>query len=169
MTSGRITNGESWEFELYRSTNHIYVEECTEQSTTSKPLLLDSVCLEQGVGVSVAGRMQGFHVVAMVVIYGPRLAKLRENMQKKVESLTHQAFTKRRSVDLTSRLRDFSSSKVTSSLEPLLFVSCSKIGLSDEGLVVRAVTSTTELMYDFLREQLAVIAPLIGACPYAGR
>lgn len=173
MTSGRIDNGESWEFEMYRSTNHIYVsEEGDDDFRKSKPVFLDSVCLEQGVGISVTDRMQGFHVVATMVIYGPKLAALRGSVQKKVQELTQGAFTRRKSIELTSQLRDYSncsSTSATSTVKPLIFISCSTIGLQDEGLVVRAVASNTELMYDFFKEQLAAIVHITGACPYAGR
>lgn len=160
MTSGRIDNGESWAFELYKSTNHIYVE---RENNTDEPLFLDCLCLEQGVGLSVAERMQGFHVIANMVIYGPKLAAFRDKVQKKVQVLTQKAFSRRKSADLTAHLRD------SSATEPLLFVSCSTIGLRDEGLVVRVVASTTKVVYDFFQEQLAHIVSEIGACPYAGR
>lgn len=165
MTSGRIDNGESWKFELYKSTNHIYLEDVNTSKST--PLFLDCLCLEQGVGISVAERMQGFHVIANMVIYGPKLAAFRDKVQKKVQVLTQKAFSRRRSAVFTAHLRDSTSTK--SVPEPLLFVSCSTIGLRDEGLVVRAVASTTEVMYAFFKEQLAHIISEIGACPYAGR
>lgn len=170
MTSGRVDNGESWEFELYKSTNHIYLEDVNSDTCKSTPLFLDCLCLEQGVGITVAERMQGFHVIANMVIYGPKLAPLRERVQKKVQVLTQKAFSRRKSADLTAHLKDSASTKsATSSTEPLFFVSCSTIGLRDEGLVVRAVASTTEVMYAFFKEQLAHIDSEIGACPYAGR
>jgi urease accessory protein len=174
MTSGRIDNGESWEFEMYRSTNHIYVneQEADGDFSKSKPIFLDSVCLEQGVGISVVDRMRGFHVVATMVIYGPKLAALRGSVQKKVQELTQGVFTRRKSIELTSQLRDYStcsSKRATTNIEPLIFISCSPIGLQDEGLVVRVVASNTELMYNFFKEQLAVIVHITGACPYAGR
>lgn len=163
MTSGRIDNGESWAFEQYKSTNHIYLEDVTTDTSKSTPLFLDCLCLEQGVGISVAERMQGFHVIANMVIYGPKLVAFRDKVQKKVQVLTQTAFSRRKSADFTAHLRDFTST------EPLLFVSCSTIGLRDEGLVVRAVASTTEVMYAFFKEQLAHLVSEIGACPYAGR
>ncbi|XP_057830766.2 urease accessory protein D isoform X3 [Cryptomeria japonica] len=63
LTSGRRMRGEIWDFELYKSTNNIYLE-------GNQPLFLDSTLLEQGAGLSVADRMQAFHVVAMLVILG---------------------------------------------------------------------------------------------------
>ena len=163
MTSGRIDNGESWEFGLYKSTNHIYLED--EEAGQSTPLFLDCLCLEQGVGISVAERMQGFHVIANMMIHGPKLATFRAKVQKNVQALTQKAFSRRKSADFTAHLRDSRSS----STDPLFFVSCSTIGLRDEGLVVRAVASTTEVVYEFFRQQLAHIASEIGACPYASR
>ncbi|CAM6044089.1 unnamed protein product [Sphagnum compactum] len=283
FTSGRIDSGETWEFELYRSTNHVFLEEEAEaeeaqeeaspenpnagseaqeseaqgsgggsvasvvtldcaggseaqgsgdgsvasvvtldsaggsgrsnshlrpghsssRSRSCRPLLLDCVHLENGVGLSIAERMAGFHVMAMVVLYGPRLQELRENMESKVEVMTKQAFNQRTSSAFTASLKkekeknhhhhnnnpaaaatesslptaatsdcdhgshgDGVSSNCASQL-PLIFASCSPIGVSDEGLVVRIIARSTETVYDFLTEQLATVVSLIGACPYS--
>ncbi|CAM6008772.1 unnamed protein product [Sphagnum balticum] len=261
FTSGRIDSGETWDFELYRSTNHIFLEEEAEaeaeaeeaqeeespenpnagseaqeseaqgsgggsvasvvtldsaggsgrsksqfwpehsssKSRSCRPLLLDCVHLENGVGLSIAERMAGFHVMAMVVLYGPRLQELRKNMESKVEEMTKQAFNQRTSSAFTASLKkkkeknhhhhhhhnnnnhtaaatesslptaatsDGVSSNCASQL-PLIFASCSPIGVSDEGLVVRIIARSTETVYDFLTEQLATVVSLIGACPYS--
>lgn len=261
FTSGRIDSGETWDFELYRSTNHVFLEEETEaeeaqeeespenpnagseaqeseaqgsgggsvasvvtldsaggsgrsksqlwpghsssRSRSCRPLLLDCVHLENGVGLSIAERMAGFHVMAMVVLYGPRLQELRKNMESKVEEMTKQAFNQRTSSAFTASLKkdkeknhhhhqhnipaaatasslptaassdaDHGShgdgvSSNRASLPPLIFASCSPIGVSDEGLVVRIIARSTETVYDFLTEQLATVVSLIGACPYS--
>ncbi|KAH9573352.1 hypothetical protein CY35_02G203100 [Sphagnum magellanicum] len=259
FTSGRINSGETWDFELYRSTNHVFLEEEAEpeeaqeeespenpnagseaqesgggsvasivtldcaggsgrsksqlrpghsssRSRSCRPLLLDCVHLENGVGLSIAERMAGFHVMAMVVLYGPRLQELRKNMESKVEEMTKQAFNQRTSSAFTASLKkdkeknhhhhhhnnnptaaaatesslptaassdgdhgshgDGVSSNCASPL-PLIFASCSPIGVSDEGLVVRIIARSTETVYDFLTEQLATVVSLIGACPYS--
>lgn len=275
FTSGRIDSGETWDFELYRSTNHVFLEEeaqeeespenpnagseaqesgggsvasvltldsaggsevqgsgdgsvasvvpldsasgsgrsksqlwpghSSSRSRSCKPLLLDCVHLENGVGLSIAERMAGFHVMAMVVLYGPRLQELRKNMESKVEEMTKQAFNQRTSSAFTASLKkekeknhhhhhhhninpaaatesslptpassdgghgshgDGVSSNCASQL-PLIFASCSPIGVSDEGLVVRIIARSTETVYDFLTEQLATVVSLIGACPYS--
>ncbi len=168
FTSGRIDSGETWDFELYRSTNHVFLEEEAEaeeaqeeespenpnagseaqeseaqeseaqgsgggsvasvvtldsaggsgrsksqlwpghssrRSRSCRPLLLDCVHLENGVGLSIAERMAGFHVMAMVVLYGPRLQGLRKNMESKVEEMTKQAFNQRTSSAFTASLK----------------------------------------------------------------
>jgi urease accessory protein UreH len=168
FTSGRIDSGETWDFELYRSTNHVFLEEAAEaeeaqeeespenpnagseaqeseaqeseaqgsgggsvasvvtldsaggsgrsksqlwpghsstRSRSCRPLLLDCVHLENGVGLSIAERMAGFHVMAMVVLYGPRLQGLRKNMESKVEEMTKQAFNQRTSSAFTASLK----------------------------------------------------------------
>ncbi|CAM6053712.1 unnamed protein product [Sphagnum tenellum] len=264
FTSGRIDSGETWDFELYRSTNHVFLEEEAEAEEAQeeespenpkagseaqesegqgsgggsvasvvtldsaagsgrsksqlqpghsssrfrscRPLLLDCVHLENGVGLSIAERMAGFHVMAMVVLYGPRLQELRKNMESKVEEMTKQAFNRRISSAFTASLKkekeknhhhhhhlnnnpaaaatesslptaatsdgdhgshgDGVSSNCASQL-PLIFASCSPIGVSDEGLVVRIIARSTETVYDFLTEQLATVVSLIGACPYS--
>ncbi|KAL5977504.1 hypothetical protein ACLOJK_021851 [Asimina triloba] len=74
LTSGRHECGEKWDFDLYKSTNNIFLE-------GSEPLFLDShtskevyavkqVLLEKGSSISVADRMQEYQVIVMVVIMG---------------------------------------------------------------------------------------------------
>ncbi|PON99146.1 Urease accessory protein UreD [Trema orientale] len=50
VTSGRHESGEKWDFDLYKSTNHIFDE----------PLVLDMVLLEKGSNSSIAERMQDY-------------------------------------------------------------------------------------------------------------
>ncbi|XP_076894563.1 urease accessory protein D-like isoform X1 [Bidens hawaiensis] len=52
ITSGRHESGEKWDFTLYKSTNHIYME--------TKPLFLDTVLLENRNATSIAERMQDY-------------------------------------------------------------------------------------------------------------
>ncbi|CDP11285.1 unnamed protein product [Coffea canephora] len=50
ITSGRYGRGEKWDFELYKSTNNIFLE-------ADEPLFLDTILLEQGKYSSIAERM----------------------------------------------------------------------------------------------------------------
>nr|XP_043618458.1 urease accessory protein D isoform X2 [Erigeron canadensis] len=52
ITSGRHESGEKWDFTLYRSTNHIFLE--------NKPLFLDTVLLENGNVTTITERMQDY-------------------------------------------------------------------------------------------------------------
>ncbi|KAL6888449.1 hypothetical protein ACP4OV_009475 [Aristida adscensionis] len=73
FTSGRYESGEKWDFNLYKSVNHIYLED--------QPLFIDSVLLEQGSNYSIADRMQEYNVIAMVVLLGPKLKPIQDKMQ----------------------------------------------------------------------------------------
>ncbi|KAE9457260.1 hypothetical protein C3L33_10836, partial [Rhododendron williamsianum] len=63
ITSGRHESGERWDFELYKSTNHIFLE-------GDQPLFLDAILLEQGSITTIAKRMQDYQVLAMVILLG---------------------------------------------------------------------------------------------------
>ncbi|KAL2641935.1 hypothetical protein R1flu_009522 [Riccia fluitans] len=162
LTSGRIARGECWSFDYFRSTNHVYIEKDT-------PLLLDSVCLEQGLGgPSISERMGDYHVIGLIFIYGPRLAQLRKTVQLNVQSLAAGAlktpqFTASGKGDKNRTQWPQQQQYPT----PALFASCSTVGPEGEGLVVRAASTNTRLMYKFFREQLASLQSILGLLPYA--
>eukprot|EP00250_Pteridium_aquilinum_P035636 c9749_g1_i1 orf=424-990(+) len=153
-TSGRRERGEVWSFENYRSTNQIFLE-------GKGPLLLDSICLENGITSTILERMQTFQVVAMVTIYGPRLQCLCRQLEESIQLLNQR--------DLNSRSRGKSYSNKPGVLISDLLVSCSTFGPSEDGLVVRIVSNTTELVYNFLRHHLASLSALTGVSPYVGK
>ncbi|CAM6103881.1 unnamed protein product [Calypogeia fissa] len=162
LTSGRVARGEIWNFDLFKSINHIYIEGDT-------PLLLDSVCLEQGMGLSIADRMDDFQVLGLVVIYGPKLALMRKAIQSNVQSLTARAMKNQKSFSSRgASAAQGSWPKQTLSTHEL-FASCSPLGPSEEGLVVRVAARETKTVYQFLKEQLSALQPLIGIPPYARR
>lgn len=152
-TSGRRERGEVWSFDYYRSTNQIFLE-------GGAPLLLDSMCLENVSTSTIFERMQPFQVVAMVIIYGPQLQCLRRKLEETIQLLNQTDFTRSRGKAHTN--------KPGLSISDLL-VSCSSFGPSEDGLVVRIVSSATELVYNFLRHHLASLSTLIGVTPYAGK
>ncbi|KAM0823332.1 hypothetical protein ACQ4PT_070932 [Festuca glaucescens] len=80
FTSGRYESGETWDFNSYKSVNHILSEE-------DHPLFIDSVLLEQGSNCSIAERMQEYNVVAMVVLLGPKLKHIQDQMQDEVKNM----------------------------------------------------------------------------------
>lgn len=160
LTSGRHKRGEIWDFELYKSTNNIYLD-------GNQPLFLDSTKLEQGAGYSIVDRMQAFHVIAMLVVLGPRLEPTRKHIMEKVRE---------RNSELFGGQLQYSNSRVKKAKYPereaseaVLLASCSAFGPMDIGLVVRIVATSTESVYKFFREHLTSIGPLIGTCPYGGR
>lgn len=157
-TSGRRDRGEVWSFDHYRSTNHIFLEGIG-------PLFLDSMCLENGDGSTILSRMQPFHVVAMVILYGPQLHGLCRQLEESIQ------FLNRRDLNLRSRSRGKASPSdaVGGLLNSNLLVSCSTFGPREDGLVVRIVANATELVYDFLRQHLASLSSLIGVTPYVGK
>ncbi|BBN02161.1 hypothetical protein Mp_2g13310 [Marchantia polymorpha subsp. ruderalis] len=158
LTSGRIARGEVWNFEYFKSTNHVYIQEDT-------PLLLDSVCLDDHLSPSVSERMGDYHVIAMIFIYGPRLAELRKLVQSNVEKLAGGILNNRRRTS-SSRADQVQTPKQNPSA-PAFLASCSTVGPLGDGLVIRAAATTTRSMYGFLREQLATLEPILGRFPYA--
>ncbi|XP_027185164.1 urease accessory protein D-like [Coffea eugenioides] len=77
ITSGRYERGEKWDFELYKSTKNIFLE-------ADEPLLLDTILLEQGRYSSIAERM--------VILLGPKLKFIQDQIQENVKSLMSQQF-----------------------------------------------------------------------------
>ncbi|KAK8629827.1 hypothetical protein V6N13_078652 [Hibiscus sabdariffa] len=146
FTSGRHASGEKWDFELYRSTNHIFVE-------GNQPVFLDTVVLEQGSPVSIAERMHDYQVIAMVIIYGPKLKHVQDQVQENVKRL------------MSRQLHIPSSAKTNS--DPAFIASCSVFGPKGMGVVVRIASTTTESVYKFLHHQLAGMQTLLGVSPYS--
>nr|XP_027086091.1 urease accessory protein D-like isoform X1 [Coffea arabica] len=83
ITSGRYGRGEKWDFELYKSTNNIFLE-------ADEPLFLDTILLEQGRYSSIAERMQDYQVIAMVILLGPKLKFIQDQIQENVKNLMSQ-------------------------------------------------------------------------------
>ncbi|KAH9316204.1 hypothetical protein KI387_024831, partial [Taxus chinensis] len=120
LTSGRRMRGEIWDFELYKSTNNIYVE-------GNQPLFLDSTLLEQGAGLSVADRMQAFHVVAMLVILGPKMALIQNEVQAKIRERNTELFG-RRSYGSNPNCKKAKTCSENKAPKAVLLASCSVFG-----------------------------------------
>ncbi|KAI3502427.1 hypothetical protein L1887_30496 [Cichorium endivia] len=138
ITSGRHESGEKWNFGLYKSTNHVYLD--------SKPVFLDTVLLENTSVSSIAERMQDYQVIAMVILLGPKLTKIQTQIQEDVKKMM--------------------SEQLHSKTKPSLIASCSPFGSKGTGVVVRIAATTTESVYRFLHHQLADMEPILGLCPY---
>lgn len=148
ITSGRHQSGEKWDFELYKSSNHIVLE-------GNQPVFLDTVLLEQGSIVGVSEHMQEYNVVAMVIIYGINLKHIQEQVQQNVKTI------------MSEQLRVPSMRSGHYPAKPSIIASCSAFGPKGVGLVVRVVAMETDAVYSFLRQQLAGLEPLIGVTPYS--
>ncbi|MFS7995150.1 putative urease accessory protein UreD [Helianthus anomalus] len=152
ITSGRHESGEKWDFILYKSTNHIYME--------TKPLFLDTVLLENGNVTSIAERMQDYQVIAMVILLGPKLKHIQNQIQEDVKKIMSEQL---RAPSMGGRTKAINGDGYT---KPPLVASCNSFGPKGIGSVVRIAATTTESVYGFLRSQLAGLEPLIGLCPY---
>uniref|UniRef100_A0A7N0TIW0 Urease accessory protein D n=1 Tax=Kalanchoe fedtschenkoi TaxID=63787 RepID=A0A7N0TIW0_KALFE len=153
ITSGRHENGEKWDFELYKSTNNIITE-------GHQPLFLDAVLLDHGSSISIAERMQGYQVVAMVVILGPKLVHVRHKFQEEVKKLMTEQLYSSFTVNGHHKRTRPDNNKLD------FIASCSVFGPKGVGLVVRITALTTESVYKFLQNQLASMELSLGAPPY---
>ncbi|WOL12275.1 urease accessory protein D isoform X1 [Canna indica] len=189
ITSGRHESGERWEFDLYRSMNHIYLEE-------DQPLFIDSVLLDKTSDTSIAERMQGYQVMAMVVISGPKLKDLRHQLQEEVKQMmSARSPNSSRNYHIKSEFQhsptrlpliascspfgpQVSFKIFTRSLVPgqppkgiycSVFTHPCMIYLAPSqalGVVVRIAATTTHSVYMFLKHHLAALEPFLGAAPY---
>ncbi|XP_006468524.2 urease accessory protein D isoform X4 [Citrus sinensis] len=156
ITSGRHESGEKWDFELYRSTNHIFLE-------GDQPLFLDSVLLEQGSITNIAERMQDYQVIAMVILLGPKLKQIQIQVQENVRRMmSEQLYLP------STGLRPHGKTQSDHFLaKPSFVVSCSAFGPKGIGIVVRIAAMTTESVYRFLQHQLTGMETLLGVSPYS--
>ncbi|GAV81096.1 UreD domain-containing protein [Cephalotus follicularis] len=155
ITSGRHESGEKWDFDLYKSTNNIFFK-------GNQPLFLDAVLLERGSVANIAERMQGYQVVAMVILLGPKLKHIQNQVQENVKRImSEELYGPSSGLDRhVKRKYDHCFTK------PNFIASCSVFGPKGIGVVVRIAAMTTESVYKFLQHQLAGMEPLLGVSPY---
>ncbi|XP_057970760.1 urease accessory protein D isoform X1 [Malania oleifera] len=154
ITSGRHESGEKWEFELYRSTNHILLED-------GQPLFLDTVLLERESFSSISERMQGYQVMAMIIILGPKLKHVQNQFQEDVKRMMSEQ------LHFPSALGNSRKTNSDDHLtKPSFIGSCSVFGPKGFGVVVRIASMTTESVYKFLQNQLASMETLFGVPLY---
>ncbi|GMI73332.1 urease accessory protein D [Hibiscus trionum] len=149
FTSGRHESGEKWDFDLYRSTNSIFAQ-------GNQPVFLDTVVLEQDSPGNIEQRMHGYQVIAMVIIYGPKLKHVQDQVQENVKRLMSQQL----------HIPSTKTNSDNCSIRPAFIASCSVFGPKGMGVVVRIASTTTEAVYKFLHHQLAGMEPLLGVAPY---
>ncbi|XP_038995755.1 urease accessory protein D-like [Hibiscus syriacus] len=156
LTSGRHESGEKWDFKLYRSTNYIFAE-------GNRSVFLDTVLLEQGSPVNIAERMHEYQDIAMVIIYGPKLKFVQDQVQENVKRLMSQQLH----IPLTNTGCRAKTNSDSCSIRPAFIASCSAFGPKGMGVVVRIASTTTEAVYKFLHHQLTGMEPLLGVSPYS--
>ncbi|NP_001293068.1 urease accessory protein D isoform X1 [Solanum lycopersicum] len=156
ITSGRHETGEKWNFDLYRSMNNIFHND-------DEPLFLDTALLEQGTCSDIAERMQDYQVIAMVILLGPKLKHVQNQIQEDVKKIMSQSLHMPTigSRQSTSRHNDHHLTK------PSFLASCSIFGPKGIGVVTRIAAMTTESVYNFLQHQLSSMEPLLGVKPYS--
>ncbi|KAK1439385.1 hypothetical protein QVD17_05202 [Tagetes erecta] len=152
ITSGRHESGEKWDFTLYKSTNHIYME--------AKPLFLDTVLLENGNVTSIAERMKDYQVIAMVILLGPKLKDIQNQIQEDVKKMMSEQLHVPSTRERTKAINGDGYTK------PSLIASCNSFGPKGIGVVVRIAATTTESVYSFLHCQLSGMEPMLGLRPY---
>lgn len=157
ITSGRHERGEKWDFELYKSTNNIFLED-------DEPLLLDTILLEQGSSTSIVERMHEYQAIAMVVLLGPRLEFFQNQIQEEVKKLMSEQL---HTPSVGSGFRSKSHGNRSSMRKPSFMASCSVFGRKRTGVVIRIAAMTTESVYSFLRNQLSGMDSLLGRSPYS--
>ncbi|XP_019101313.1 PREDICTED: urease accessory protein D-like isoform X2 [Camelina sativa] len=158
ITSGRHANGEKWDFEFYKSINNVYLED-------DYPLFLDTVLLEKRSIQSIAERMQDYHTIAMVILFGSKLKEIQKQVQENVKKMMSEQL--QISYGGRSRRQNSVSSSPNRFMKPEFIASCSTFGHEGKGVVIRIASDSTESVYNFLRQQLAVLQPLLGQAPYA--
>ncbi|MFS8034725.1 putative urease accessory protein UreD [Helianthus anomalus] len=118
------------------------------------------VLLENGNVTSIAERMQDYQVIAMVILLGPKLKHIQNQIQEDVKKIMSEQL---HAPSMGGRTKAINGDGYT---KPPLVASCNSFGPKGIGSVVRIAATTTESVYGFLRSQLAGLEPLIGLCPY---
>lgn len=154
ITSGRHESGEKWDFDLYRSTNNIFLDD-------GQPLFLDTMLLEKETIGSVQEHMHNYQVIAMIVILGPKMQYIQNLVQNHVKKIMSEQLQHPSAA--LSHQRDKVDHFI---IKPSFVASCGAFGPKRIGLVVRVAAETTESVYNFLRHQLAPLEPMIGVPPY---
>ncbi|KAJ4702639.1 urease accessory protein D [Melia azedarach] len=156
ITSGRHESGEKWDFELYKSTNHIFLE-------GDQPLFLDTVLLEQGSISKITEHMRDYQVVAMVILLGPKLKQIQIQVQENVKRMMSEQLY----IPSTALHPHGKTQSNHHFAKPDFIASCSIFGPKEIGIVVRLASTTTESVYRFLQHQLAGMETLLGVAPYS--
>ncbi|KAF1884556.1 hypothetical protein Lal_00028435 [Lupinus albus] len=183
ITSGRYESGEKWDFDLYRSTNNIFLED-------GQPLFLDTdrnlaSYVAFDISPPVAYNTRKKHASSDIIrqrkdgLYSGTHARLPSNCNdytprvrpkmQCVQNLVQDHVKKLMSEQLQlspAALRHQRDKADHSMSKPSFVASCSVFGPKKIGLVVRVAAMTTESVYMFLRHQLAPLEVMLGVPPY---
>ncbi|KAK9937198.1 hypothetical protein M0R45_014005 [Rubus argutus] len=155
ITSGRHESGEKWDFDFYKSANHIFIGD-------EEPLFLDMVHLQSGSISSIAERMQDYQVIAMVLLLGPKIKHIQDLVQENVKRM----MAEKLHIPSTASGCQKKMNADYRFTKPSFIASSSVFGPKGVGVVVRIAATTTESVYKFLQHQLAGMEPLLGVSPY---
>ncbi|XP_057970762.1 urease accessory protein D isoform X3 [Malania oleifera] len=141
----------------------------TTQASTKVYKSVGSKCSEQILEVlleresfsSISERMQGYQVMAMIIILGPKLKHVQNQFQEDVKRMMSEQ------LHFPSALGNSRKTNSDDHLtKPSFIGSCSVFGPKGFGVVVRIASMTTESVYKFLQNQLASMETLFGVPLY---
>ncbi|KAF7820428.1 urease accessory protein D isoform X1 [Senna tora] len=117
VTSGRHESGEKWDFDFYRSTNNIFLED-------DQPLFLDTILLDKEKVGCVEEYMQDYQVIAMIVLLGPKVQHVHNLVQDHVKRIMSEQL-QHPSTGLSHQSRRDSDYRLS---KPSFVASCSNFG-----------------------------------------
>jgi len=160
LTSGRSARGEVWCFQSYKSQNDIFLYD-----ERSCPLLVhDTVNLEQNEIIPVISRMGGYNVIAMLVLLGPQLKCIVDNISKMVREITvNSSGFKPQPSEKTSEFQSYYNSDLLCTFSPLEGP-CDQ--LMSSGAILRIAGKNTELVQQFLQYTLKDLTQFLGSDPW---
>ncbi|GMP71127.1 hypothetical protein CsSME_00029663 [Camellia sinensis var. sinensis] len=106
--------------------------------------------------------MQDYQVLAMVILLGPKLQHVQNQVQQYVKNMMSEQLH----MPSTALGRYGKTNADHCFTKPAFIASCSVFGPKGVGLVVRIAAMTTESVYKFLQHQLISLEPLLGVAPY---
>ncbi|KAJ1959672.1 hypothetical protein IWQ62_004521 [Dispira parvispora] len=181
VTSGRVSRGEAWQFDMYSSTNSIYVndklvfKDAVHLSDKFSPLAPDQTTLkvipaltgplEAGMVGNFVDRVGHFQCFAMLTLMGEKLASLIHSLvdlqdrQRIMASTPASAFSSHIR-NPQKRQQDYSLSSMSSGL--VYTMSYLDPENTDSGLVVRLSAYTSESIIEWIRTHLADLETMIG-------
>jgi len=139
FTSGRMSRGEEWQFSRYYSVNEVWLN---SRRIVRDALLLPDEDTDIPHKKSLNERMGGYHCYAMLVISGEKVKNLLD-----------------RFTDLYRRVSVYQQNNPDSLIWSLSMI--------ESGCVVRVAGKETELVKNWLREQLRGLEDIVGSDVYS--
>ncbi|CAN0352463.1 unnamed protein product [Ectocarpus sp. 8 AP-2014] len=170
-----MSRGEGWAFNRLESRNEVMVQSCTKGKGQDednldgwKPLVFDSLVLEELPGLTVRERMLGMNVVGVVILLGPRLeglvSKVLDLETRKRSRFPAGLEPKGAATGDKTALPPRETGRTLSSVSPL------KGGIDDwcKGLVYRFAAERTDDARAMLHDLLLPLQPALGGrAPYS--